>query len=48
MANLDTHLNTNPELGRARLRRWLNDGLIKIDETEEPKRKEPGGFRPPG
>lgn len=35
MANLDTHLNTNPELGRAMLRRWLNDGLIKIDETAD-------------
>ncbi|MDQ3369547.1 MAG: recombinase family protein [Myxococcota bacterium] len=33
--NLDTHLNTNPELGRAMLRRWLNDGLIKIDMTED-------------
>jgi hypothetical protein len=35
MANLDTHLNTNVELGRAMLRRWLNDGLIKIDETTD-------------
>ncbi len=35
MANLDSHLNTNPELGRAMLRRWLNDGLIKIDETAD-------------
>ncbi len=34
-SNLDTHLNTNPELGRAMLRRWLNDGLIKIDETPD-------------
>ena len=35
MANLDTHLNTNPELGRAMQRCWLNDGLIKLDETSD-------------
>ena len=35
MTNLDTQLNANVDLGRAMLRRWLNDGLIKIDETTD-------------
>lgn len=35
MTNLDRQLTANVDLGRAMLRRWLNDGLIKLEETSE-------------
>jgi hypothetical protein len=35
VSNLDAHLNADPELGRAMLRRWLNDSFIKLDKTDD-------------
>lgn len=34
VSNLDANLNSDPELGRAQLRRWLNDSFIKIDKLD--------------
>jgi len=31
--DLEARLTDDPELGRAALRRWLNDGVIRVDQS---------------